>query len=420
MIGQARHARCSASQSPLGVLIVCTCLTLPAYASEGLAVVASVNPSQSTQIPATPSAEMAPMASGVSPAQPLSCLDGRDIACRAVRNWLPAQALRARGRTIDEAYAEEDECQRRAAHTLANFLNLQACHQEDIAAANGLRAYYTRIALAEQLQLGNESRSLVSEERGKQQAALQSGLSTGVDLSAFTRQELEIDDLQLQLRSQDRQLRDLLAQLARYHYEMEEVNQEALHVQTSEIDCQALVAFAVSHRYDMRSWLLLNSQVNETSAPIIAKLLSTAVGGFGLPLPIVGGLKSLFCPMDVSKLASNLRRELNLAVETQRRWIEQTVLEKCAQAELAYQRLQLSQQTVSSWQERRSQLQQLRQLGETQPEQTAAAQVGWLQARAVEIRRRLEARLAEIELAEATGELSRRCCAGQAWLMFGQ
>jgi hypothetical protein len=420
MIGQARHGRCSGIWSPLWAPIVCACLALPAYATDGSTKVTAAQQQQLMQTAAMPATEVssAPLAGPSS--QPIPSLDGREIACRAVQNWLPAQALRARGTTIHQAYAEEDECQRRAAQAIANFLNLQACHQEDIAAANALRAYYTRIAVAEQLQLGNESRALVAEELDKQQAALHSGLTTGVDLSAFTRRGLEIDDLQLQLRSQDRQLRDLLAQLARCHYETEEVLQEELHVQPGDIDCQGLVTFALSHRYDMRSWLLLSSQVNETSAPILARLLSTAVGGFGLPLPIVGGLKSLFCPLDVSKLASNLRRELSLAVETQRRWIEQTVLEKCAQVELGYERLQLSQQTVASWHERRSQLQRLRQLGQSQPDQMAAAQVGWLQSRADEIRRRLEARLAEIDLAEATGELSRRCCAGQAWLMLGQ
>ncbi len=349
----------------------------------------------------------------------LQVLDGRMVACRAARNWTPAQALRARGRTVIQAYCEEDDCARQAAQSIAEFFSLQACQQEDTAAANALRAYYTRIALTEQMGLSDDARQVLEEEEAKQRAAQKSGLPTGTDLSSFARRRIEIEDQQLQLRAQDQQLRSLLTQLADLDYAMESVQQEQLDVRASTLDCQQLVAIALRRRYDMRSWNCLATHVNQSSASIFASLLTTAVGGFGLPLPTIAGLKSLLCPPDHEQLANNLKRELNLTIETNRRWIEQTVQEKCIKLELAYRRLALAQQTTASWEERREQLEQLEDFGKPQPEQSAAARVGWIQSRVEEISRRLDARLAEIDLAEATGELSRRCCAGQAWLVTG-
>ncbi len=350
---------------------------------------------------------------------PSQVLDGRMVACGAVRNWTPAKALRARGRTVVEAYCEEDDCEQNAARSIAEFLNLQACHQEDIAAASALRAYYTRIALAVQLQLCQESQKLVDQEETKHRAALQSGLATGVDVSEFERRRIELEDQRLQLLSQDRQLRVLIAQLADCDYEMNTFQQERLDVQANAIDCDRLVSMAVHRRYDIRSWTYLASHINETSASVFARMISTAVGGFGLPLPPMVGLKNFLCPPDQARLAGNLKRELNLTVETNRRWIEQTVLEKCAKLELAYRRMELAQQTNNSWLERREQLEQLQKLGKPLPDQIAAAQIGWIKSRVDDVLRRLDARLAEIELAEATGELSRRCCCGRAWLVTG-
>ena len=347
---------------------------------------------------------------------PRRAIDGRDIACQAARKWLAAQALRARGRTIETAFTEEAAELQCAARVIANFLNLQACHQEDIAAANGLKAYYTRLALAEQCELVHESLALVDQQWQRQQAALQQGLATGVDLTTYARRRLEIADQQCQLQSQDRQLRNLLARMAGYDYAMHEVRQEKLELQACELDCSSLIAQALAQRYDMRSWQILGCHIDADSAPLYARLLTTAVGGFGLPLPTPGALKNLFSSEDQAALASFLRRELQLAIRIQRDWIEQTVAEKCAKLELAYRRLEIAQETVDSWQARRQQLEEVQALGQAYPEEMALAHSGWLEARTREISRRLEARLAEVELAEATGELARRCCAGQAWL----
>ncbi len=412
MIGRATNGVSSAGWALLscGLLAICSAPS-PLAAAEAWPKVAESLRIEPTSVSA-PSSPLSSVRTDV--------LDGRMIACRAVRNWTPAQALRARGRTVVEAFSQEDECTRRAAQAIATFLDLQACQQEDIAAANGLRAYYTRIAVAEQLRLGDEAHKLVDAEEAKQHAALHSGLAASVDLSSFQRRQLEIEDQQLQLRSQDRQLRSLLAQLADCDYAFDTVWQENLDVQVNALDCDSLTTMALGKRHDLRSWRYLCAQVNETSAPIFARLLSTAVGSFGLPTPMILGLKSLFCPPDHEQFARNLQRELNLTVETHRRWIEQSVAEKCAKLELAYGRMELAQQTVSSWQARRQQLEQLVELGKPDAAQSAAARIGWLESRTAEISRRLEARLAEIELAEASGELARRCCSGEAWLVTGK
>lgn len=346
-------------------------------------------------------------------------IDGRVVACRAARHWPPARALRARGQTVMDAYAEKNQCAQQAASSLANFLNQQACYQEDIGAASALRAYYARIAVQEQLQLSEQSLELIEREQSKNKAALEKGLTTGIDSSAFERRRLEIEDQQLQLRSQERQLRSLLAQLAQIDYDSAAARQEQLDVRTSPLDCQRLQSIALVARCDYRGWSSLASQTSEATAPLIGQLLTTTVGGFGLPLPSITGLKTLLCMSDLSGLVESLQRELNATADAQRRWICQTVEEKCLKLRLAYRRIELARAVIESWEQRLSQLEQLEQLGNRAVEEQAAARVGLLKSRAEEILRRLEARSAEIDLAEAVGGLSRRCCAGQAWLLTG-
>ncbi len=360
-----------------------------------------------------------PIAASPQPQVGYVVLDGRTIACSAARNWIPSKALRARGATIVQAYEDQPESAQQAACALNQFMNMQAAHQQDIGAASALRAYYTRIAIAEQLQLADDSQQLIADEGAKQEALRQGGLAAVTDLSAFDRRRLEIEDQRLQLLSQDRQLRTLLAQLAQYDYALETAGQERLDVRSHSLDCARLQQLALAGRCDLRGWKYLLCQTNATSAPEFAKILSTVVGGFGLPLPTFTGLKMLLCPPDTEQLADSMRRELALTVETHRRWICQAVEEKCAKLHLTYQRIDLAQQTIDSWEERLQQLEQVEQLGKPDPEQLATARIGWMTARAEEIARRLDARSAEIDLAESLGGLCQRCCSGQAWLLTG-
>ncbi|MEM8733058.1 MAG: hypothetical protein AAGG44_02475 [Planctomycetota bacterium] len=350
---------------------------------------------------------------------PMPAIGGRDIACRTAQNWLPAQVLRQRGRTLVQLYCEEDECERRAAAALARFLDYQARHQEDIGAASALKAYYSRIALSEQLDLLERSLAYVDNEAEKQEVAMEEGLPAGVDLSSFERRRLEIEDKRIQLLSQDRQLRCLLAQLSGYDYELGRVRHEDLVVVSVALDCVNLKAFALMQRQDLAGWKHLACNVNETSAPIFLKMIGTVVGSWGLPLPSVGGLETLLCPPDYSCLASNLRRELDMTVETHRRWICQAVDEKCAALELAYQRVEITSKMMASWRTRIEKLESLERSGEAAAAELAEARSALLMAEADDIERRLEAKTAEVDLAEAVGGLSRRCCAGRPWLVTG-
>jgi outer membrane protein TolC len=328
--------------------------------------------------------------------------------------------LRARSRTLVQLYRDERDDARTAARILASFLQLQAAHQEELGAASAMRAYYTRIALVEQLQLNEAALKRVDAEEEKQRSLVEQGLPAGSDLSAFARQRIEIADQRLQLESQDLQLRNLLVQLTKINALCHGVQGERLDVQPQTLDCARLKQIALAGRHDLRGWRLLAKSVDSASAPEFAKMIPTLVGGWSLPTPSIGSLKLLLCPPDTSGLAANMKRELELTVAQQVDWICQSVDQKCHQLELSYRRIELAKQTVVSWRARREQLMQLQAAGGGQPEQLAVAQAELLKAQAAEVSRRLDGRLAEIDLAEATGGLAERCRSGAAWLSTGR
>lgn len=349
----------------------------------------------------------------------LEVLGGREIACLAAQRWLPAELLRTRAQGLVQIYCEQDECKRQAAGALSSFLRLQAEHQQNIGAASGLRAYYTRIAIAEQLELTEASLKLIESESERQTALQQAGLSAGTDLTSFERLRLEVSDQRLQLQSQDRQLRGLLAQLTGRDYDASSVRQEQLEIFESSIDIQRLQSIALAQRKDLAAWRYLLCHVTEDSASVFAEMLATAAGGWGLPVPVSVGIKYVFCPPDFSCLAANIRQEIRVTIETHDRWIRQAVDEKSHKLRLAYDRIRLAQETVSSWDRRLEQLARLSERGNGQAADSAEARSAQMAARSEEIHRRLDAKLAEIDLAEATGLLHQRCCAGQAWLQTG-
>lgn len=357
---------------------------------------------------------------GDAAAQSSLVLDGRSIACRSAQNWIPADLLRSRARTIQRLYCDEkDECARQAAAAMSKFLHMQASHQEDIGAASALRAYYTRIALAEKLALTSDTLQLISEEESKQIALQSRGLAAATDMSSFDRNRFEVTDNQLLITTQDRRLRCVLSELTGVDYEMSSILQEQLEVYRCALDVPGLKQIALQQRKDYRSWIYLSRNVNATSAPEFAKMLPTLIGGWSLPLPTIFGLKQLLCPPDYSQLAADMCRELQLTIETHRRWISQAVEEKGSNVNLGYDRIDLAQQAVASWRARIEQLRELEEQGAPRPQELAEARTALLRARGEEIDRRLETRTAEIDLAEAVGCISDRCCAGQAWLLTG-
>ena len=127
----------------------------------------------------------------------------------------------------------------------------------------------------------------------------------------------------------------------------------------------------------------------------------------------------LFCRTDADKLAASLTSEMQMLETALADQIDQQVALRCEKLQLSYQRLVIAQQLVDSWLARSEQLTLLAEQGDRRPEMEAEVRAGVLAARAVETERRLEARLAEIDLAEAIGGLSQRCCDGDAWLVTG-
>jgi hypothetical protein len=76
------------------------------------------------------------------PAAARSLIDAHSVACQAALQWLPAKQLRQQAQAVQELYCESETCARQAANAIAKFLCMQANHQQDLAAANALRAYY--------------------------------------------------------------------------------------------------------------------------------------------------------------------------------------------------------------------------------------------------------------------------------------
>lgn len=349
----------------------------------------------------------------------LPSYDAFQIGCLGARHWIPSDILRSRARAIIQLYCKEDECSRKAAAVLANFLRMEAVHQEGIGAASAMRGYYTRIGLADQLTLNTESRDAISRADSKQQSLLKQGLAAGTDRTEFERLQIEVRGAELEILSQDRKLRSLLNELCKVDYPMNGIQQEPLEVVENSLDCAALQGIALATRMDLKAWLYLQCHVNEDTAPIFAKMLPTLIGGYSLPMPTICGLKKLFCKPDYSCLAANMRHEIQLTVETHRRWISQAITEKCNDLILAYQKIELANQILASWEGRRDQLLELETLGQSRPADLAEARTEILKARSNIIARKIEARNAEVSLAEATGGLARRCCAHQPWLLTG-
>jgi hypothetical protein len=299
------------------------------------------------------------------------------------------------------------------------FLNTQAVHQDDIGAASALRAYYGRVSIAEQFALLAESYAFLEDEEEKQAELSENGIASGADMSEFQRERLSLDDNRLQLEAQDRRLRALLTGLTCWDFENYLSQYEELDILAVPVDCAAVKQFAFANRMDLRAWQYLYCNVNEDTAPHYARMLPTLIGNWGLPLPPSVGLKYLLCPPDHSQLAANMKHELGLIVQTHRQWISQAIDEKCSNLRVAYQRVDLANQVIDSWESRLAQLVRLDQYGQSRPEQLAEARASLLQAEQQEIMRRMEARTAEIDLAEAVGGMRERCCARQRWLITG-
>lgn len=344
-------------------------------------------------------------------------IDSRDVACRAAKEWLPAKQLRQHAHAVQQLYCEEDDCTRQAANAIARFFQLQADHQEDVAAAIALRAYYARSAINEQFELLQLSEAELQKQRERQAAIQQKGLAAAVDLTSLDREAITFNLQRIQLQQHDRQLKESLNDATHIQYDWDASLVEPLEVRQQALDVEYLQRFAIAHRRDFLAIQYLSGQINSGTAPMLSSVVNNVTGLASLPLPKRCFLDRVLGREDNSVLTNNLKQSIALACETQARTIHREVTEKAIALELAYQRIELSKETIASWNKRLAQLQRLAELGDSRPADLALAQTSQLGAMAVEIERRLEAKMAEIALAEATGGLAQRCCQGLAWLV---
>ncbi len=88
---------------------------------------------------------------------------------------MPAKQLRQHAQSVQELYCEQDDCTRQAAAAIARFFNLQADHQQDLAAAYALRAYYAHTAIKEQTTLLTEAATALQNQREQQKSTFRKG-----------------------------------------------------------------------------------------------------------------------------------------------------------------------------------------------------------------------------------------------------
>ncbi len=344
---------------------------------------------------------------------------GPMIACRAAGRWMPSQLLRQRAKTIEEVYCDQNQCSRDAARAIATFLRYQACAQEDSGASAALKAYYSRVAIKEQLHLAQQGTNLLDQHSESIETLFKQGLgSIDKDPSELLRRKIELEDQRIVARRTDAQLRSALCQLADVDFDLEHTQIESLDVHQQSITCEGLCQIAVQQRLDLRAWECLCNGINDCSAEMFAQTLTPMVGGVTLSLPNLCFLDKLMMRRN-SCLTVNVRKEISLAHQQLKRRIERSVHEDCLALQAAYQRIELADQIVHSLERRIDQLAALDAKGESAAIHLFDARGKLAISRSTAVQRRLEARLAEIDVAEEVGGLACRCCENVPWLLTG-
>lgn len=343
-------------------------------------------------------------------------LDGRTVACQAAACWPLAKLLEQRAATLMADASHCHQADQRAAAMQASFLRRQAARQRDIAAANALRAYYSWIANRDQLALVSAGFELQKEQVATQAALIERGVAVD-DPTALERKRLELRDSQVQLLANDRRLAQTLLQLTCCSSDLHNATVEDLEVRSSVLACDRLVAFALEHRQDYLALVELCRGLDQQTARSIASLLTPLAGGVALKALDLNCLEKILLAAHGDEAVAQISRELRLAVDMQRRLIEQSTCERCLALATAYERVEIAQQIVATWDERIATLNRLGQLGEARGQELAIARSEQVKARSSLLERQLAAKLAEIDLAEAMGDLAPRCCRGQPWLI---
>ncbi len=337
-------------------------------------------------------------------------LHSRVIACEVAEHWLPAKQLRQHATALRRLYCKADDCSREAAEAGAQFLETQAEHQLDIAAATGLRAYFLRSSLEEQVALIQQSMALVESRVTAQRAATDKGLALPVDPTALDRERIEAVQQRLQVSQRAEQLQRTIEDLSGNKRDWINGTLEPIVLYQGEIDVPSMQQFAMRCRSDLRALIQLQPHIHDETAGMLASAVSGIAGLSALPLPKPSLMDRMLGRKRLPGLAKSLRQELAIARESLEKSIKQTIADKSSSLQLAYQRIQLSREILDSWNLRIQQLDALAARGEYRLGDKVAAQLGIIQAQATIIERRLEAKLLEIDLAEAIGGLKDRCC----------
>ena len=342
-------------------------------------------------------------------------VSGHVVACQAANCWPLAKLLDQRARTLLCEAEERHRKSQGSANLQANFLRHQAAWQRDVAAALALRAYYSWIANQQQLQLVEEGLALQREQVQVQEALIAKGIAIA-DPTALQRKRLELEDNKIQLLSNDRQLKSGLLRLTCCHTDLSQCATESLDIQVQACDCNGLLSFALQHRHDYLAVVQLCQCLDEEIAVAVAQLLSPLVG-VGIDILDLNLLERICLKHRGEELLGQIRRELKLASDVLRGRIEQSVCDKCQSLDAAYQRVTIAEEVIRSWETRVAALKRLEELGDARGEAMATARAELISARSTLVTRKLSAKLAEVDLAEAVGELSIRCCQGEAWLV---
>lgn len=345
-------------------------------------------------------------------------LDGRTVACQAAACWPLAKLLEQRAATLSADASHCSEAEQRSAAVQASFLRRQAARQRDIAAASALRAYYSWIANRDQLALVAAGLELQKEQSATQAALIERGVAID-DPTALERKRLELRDSEVQLLANDRRLAQTLLQLTCCASDLRSAAVEVLEIRPSELACDQLATFALEHRQDYLAFVELCRCLDQQTARSVAGLVTPLAGGIGLKALDLNCLEKLLLAAHGGDAASQIGRELRLAVDMQRQLVQQSTCEKCLALVTAYERVEIARQILATWDERIAMLNRLDQLGQSRGQDLATARGEQLKARSNLLERELAAKLAEVDLAEAMGDLAPRCCRGEPWLITG-
>ncbi len=343
-------------------------------------------------------------------------LSGRTVACQAACCFPLAKFLDQRAETIRNQSASRHHGSNDVACLESRFLRRQAQAQRDIAAGLALRAYYSWIANRDQLALVRLGQTELEQQSQVQERLIERGIALD-DPTAIDRKRLELRDQEIQLLANDAQLAGAIQRMTCCAIDIRSSVVETLDVRNMNCACDGLIQYALAHRQDYLALVELCQCLDVDSARAIAGLLSPLAGGVNLQVLNCDWIAKLCLAAKSEELVAQVKRELRQAIEYQRQRIEQSVCDKCQAVSTAYQRLSVAEEIVASWQKRIAALNRLEELGDARGDSLIKAKSELLVARSTLLQRKLSARLAEVELAEAVGGLANRCCHGSAWLV---